>query len=187
MTDPLKKTNTGLKRRPFLTPIWLAVLSAAIVVSFATWLWSTADSTTVVVVRAAEIEEGAADAALSGADQARSEALSRMLGDPSPVGRVGFIYCVSGTAARATVAALAQRIGVVPVDVPADDEAGLARRALREHPGARMLIVATPAGIPKIVASLGGQGATAAAADSNTMVIVTVPRIGRANVLRLNY
>ena len=189
MSEPLRKSNTGLKRRPFLTPIWLAALAAMVVFTFASWLWSTADSTTVVVVRNAETEAGTGVQPLSAAGRARAELLGRMLGDAAPAGRIGAIYNLSGAAGRDTAAVLARRLGLAIVDVPAAERAGLARRVLRDHTGGRILIVAPADAIPDLVRSLGGRGAIAGTGpvDGDTLYVVTTPRIGHANFLRLNY
>lgn len=180
MTDPLKKSNSGLKRRPFLTPIWLAAFSAAVVVSFVTWLWSTADSTTVVVVRAAESDAGAA---------MLGQILADRLGDAASPGHIGVIYCVPGSAAKATAAAVAGRLGLVPVEFQEPDPRAWAARVLRDHAGARVLIVAGGAAIPELVTELGARETVRppAADEFDTMYVVTMPRIGRANFVRLRY
>src|SRR5450631_1488980 len=52
--DRMTNEHTRLQRRPFLTPIWLLALmalTAAVVLTGAVWLWVTADSTVIVVVR----------------------------------------------------------------------------------------------------------------------------------------
>ena len=72
---------------------------------------------------------------------------------------------------------------------PADDPRGLARRALREHSGGRVLIIGHSDTVPQIVAALSGNSKIPEIDDREygTMYIVSVPRIGDANLLRLNY
>jgi hypothetical protein len=78
---------------------------------------------------------------------------------------------------------------MVPVVAPADDPKGLARRALREHGGGRVLIIGHLDTVPEIVSFLSGKRDIPAidAQEFGVMYIVTVPRIGHPNVLRLNY
>jgi len=179
MTDALKKSNTGLKRRPFLTPIWLAGISAALVVGVSGWLWSTADSTTVLVVPGVAPETG----------EARAGALARLLGDSAGPGSIGYIYSAAGAAGRGTVAVLSARRGLGVTDVPAGAMQDLAHRVLREHAGERVLIVADAASIPALLDHLGARGAVTAVGpqERDTLYVITVPRIGHANLLRLNF
>jgi hypothetical protein len=73
--------------------------------------------------------------------------------------------------------------------VPADDPKGLAHRVLEEHRGGRALIVGHSDTVPAIVETLSGRKGIPELDEHEygTMYIVTVPRIGRANLLRLTY
>jgi broad specificity phosphatase PhoE len=169
-------------------PIWLAALAAAVVLSFASWLWGRADSTTVIVIRHAEREPGAgADPPLSATGQARAALLARMFGDPGP-GRIGAIYVTPPLRNRMTAAPLATALGVTP-SIAAGDPRELAHRVLREQPGRRVLIVGHSDTVPQIVAVLSGVDGIPAMRETQygIMYIVTVPRLGRANLLRLEY
>jgi broad specificity phosphatase PhoE len=173
-----------------LTPVWLAAIAAVIVVSFSSWLWSTADSTTVIVIRHAEKQLGAAaDPPLSAAGEARAQRLAQMFGDPAAPGRVSAIIVSPWLRSRSTAAPLASRLALTLVERPADDAREIARVALHRFGGGRVLIVAHADTVPKIVAALCGRSDIPPMADLeyDTMYIVTVPRIGRANLLRLRY
>jgi broad specificity phosphatase PhoE len=190
MDGAFTKNHRSLKRKPFLTPIWLAAIAAAIVVSFASWLWSTANSTTVIVIRHAEkASNGGDDPPLDPAGAARALLLARMFGDAHPPGSLDAIYVSPALRNRQTAAPLAARLGISPVVVPADDPRALARRALHEHDGGRILIIGHSDTVPEIVAALSGQATIPAIGDSEygTMYVVTVPRLGRSIVLRLTY
>jgi broad specificity phosphatase PhoE len=186
----------GFQRRPFLTPLWLTAVAAAMAFSFAifmiiaAWIWGTADATTIIVIRHAEQEiVGGADPPLTRAGQARAELLARMFGNAGAAGHIDAIYVSPALRNRLTAAPLAARLGVdVTVD-PGDDIRGLARRALREHGGGRVLIVGHSDTVPEIVAALVRNAKIPRIGDDDygTMYIVTVPRIGHANFLRMNY
>jgi broad specificity phosphatase PhoE len=184
----------GFQRRPFLTPIWLTALAAVLAFGlavFAAWVWGTAGSTTVIVMRNAETESsvGIVDPPLSAAGEARAALLARMFGDANALGHVDAIYVSPALRNRLTAAPLAARLGIPATVAPADDPRGLARRALREHAGGRVLIVGHADTVPRVVAALSGNPKIPEIGDQEygTMYIITVPRIGRANLLRLHY
>jgi len=185
--------HTRLQRRPFLTPIWLlalTALTAAVVLTGAVWLWVTADSTVIVVVRHAEkVMDAGEDPPLNERGAARAALLARLFGDAQRAGHVDAIYAPPDQRSRLTAAPLALRLGLTPADVPTDDPRGLARRVLHEHPGGRILIVGHGNTVPAIVAALSGASdiPPLGALDYGTLYIVTVPRLGHANYLRMTY
>jgi broad specificity phosphatase PhoE len=193
----MKKDPGTFQRRPFLTPIWLTAIAAIGsvlvlgVAVFTVWAWATAATTTVIVIRHAEkdLSAGAVDPPLDQAGEARAALLVRMFGDAQSLGHVDAIYVSPALRNRLTAAPLAARLGINVTVAPADDPKGLARRALREHRGARILIVGHSDTVPEIVSALSGVEKIPDIGDQEygTMYIVTVPRIGHANLLRLNY
>lgn len=187
--------HTRLQRRPFLAPIWLfsvtmaAALVGVMLLLSIGWLWYTADSTVIVVIRHAEKLQEGTDPALSEAGEARAMSLARMFGEARPPGRIDAIYVSPALRNRMTAAPLAARLRLTPIVAPADDSTALARRILREHSGGRILVVGHSDTVPDLVAALSGAhdvpeiGAT----EYGTMYIVTVPRIGHANFVRMSY
>ena len=190
MSVDLKKNYLGFKHRPFLTPVWLAAIAAVIVIAFASWLWSRADSTTVIVIRHAEkVLDGTPDPGLTAAGSARAELLARLFGDPKGPGNLTAIYTSPARRAQLTVAPLAQRLGLAPIVVSSADPKALARRVLREQAGGRILIVAHSDTVPEIVSVLSGVSDVPPIADTDygTLYVVSVPLAGRASLLRLSY
>jgi phosphohistidine phosphatase SixA len=190
----MKKDHVGFQRRPFLTPIWLTGTTAAVALALAilaVWVWATAGSTTVIVIRHAEkdLSVSATDPPLSQAGQSRAALLAQMFGDAKDLGHVDAIYVSPALRNRQTAAPLAAQLGIDEAVVPGDDPRALASRALHEHHGGRVLIVGHSDTVPKIVAALSGNPNIPEIGDQEygTMYIVTVPRIGHANLLRLNY
>jgi len=190
----MKKDPVSFQRRPFLTPIWLTALAAVMVLGFAVfaaWVWGTAGSTTVIVIRHGEkdLSVSVTDPPLSPAGEARGALLARMFGDANGIGRVDAIYVTPALLNRLTAAPLAARLGISATVAPADDPQGLARRALREHSGGRVLIVGHSDTVPRIVAALSDNPKIPEIGDQEygTMYIIAVPRIGNPNLLRLNY
>ena len=189
----MKREQANLQHRPFLIPIWLTGIAAFAVFGialFMAWVWFTANSTTVIVIRHAEKESvSTPDPALSPAGQARAELLARMYGESRDVGRLDAIYVSATLRSRSTAAPLASRLGITPIVAPSDDSKQLAHRVLRENSGKRAMIVGHANTVPDIVAALSGRSDIPKMdeKDFSVMYIVTVPRIGHANVLRLNY
>ncbi len=190
----MKKDHVTFRRRPFLTPVWLTAMAAVLGLGFAifaAWVWATASSTTVIVIRHAEkdLNVSATDPPLTAAGQARAALLAQMFDDAKSIGHVDAIYVSTALRNKLTAAPLAERLGIPATVVSADDPKGLARRVLREHAGGRVLIVGHSDTVPEIVATLSGNSVIAEIGDEEygTMYIVTVPRIGNANLLRLHY
>jgi hypothetical protein len=179
----MKNDRVSLQHRPFLAPIWLVIAAAAMAAAFAiffVWVWASADSTTVVVVSEPPPVAGG---------EAKSALLARIFGAAHGPGNLDAIYVSAAPGAEATAAPLAAALGLVPTVAPAGDAKALGRRALREHGGGRALIIGPADLVPVIVASLAGREDLPKIDERNDAVIyvVTVPRIGHANVLRLHY
>jgi probable phosphoglycerate mutase len=189
----MNASRANLQHKPFLTPIWLTVMAAFAAFAVALlciWIWFTANSTTVVVIRHAEKELAtAADPPLSTAGQARAELLAKMFGDAAGPGRLDGIYVSDTVRSKSTATPLASRLGITLKVAPNDDSKRLARRVLRDNSGKRVMIVGHSNTVPDIVAALSDRSDIPKMDDKDygVMYIVTVPRIGRANVLRLNY
>ena len=190
-------STSSLQRKPFWAPVGLAAVSAlvaALVMALLAWLLVTAKSTTVIVVRDAETTNGAAgaaaqDAQLSSEGRTRAELLARMFGDARLKNRVDAIYVSPTLATQATAQPLAARLGIKPVVVAPQTPRAWARRMLREHRGGRILVVAPAAAARDLATELSGASdiPPILPMEFGTMYIVTVPRVGRANLLRVDY
>ena len=183
-----------LQRRPFFAPIGLLAMTAmvgVVILLVVAWLLITSTSTTVIVVRHAPqvLGEAGAEAPLTPEGQARAALLAQLLGDTRLRSRVEAIYVSATLRSRSTAAPLAKSLGITPEIVPREDVRSLVRDILRDHTGATVLVVGHADTLPAIVSALSGEKdiPPVASGDYSTMYIVTVPRIGRASILRLNY
>jgi phosphohistidine phosphatase SixA len=179
------------RRRTFLAPIWLLALGGVLLLAGAFAYWNSATTTTIVLVRHAEKQVGAiTDAPLSPEGEIRASRLTQMLGGSEEFGRIRKIYVTNTRRTQQTAAGLAQRLGLTPEVVDAKiDSADLAKRAVRENLGHRVLIVGHSNSVPELVAALARVHDVPAMGEDeyDTMYIVTVPTIGKASVLRLKY
>ena len=150
---------------------------------------ATADSTIVVVIRQAEPVSGGDAAGLSAVGAARALRLARMFGDRTAPDRLSAIIVTGASLGRLTAGPLAERLGLTPVVAAADAPTALAHRALRDYGGGRVLIIGDGDSLPQVVEALSGgdQIPPIGPLDYRTMYIVTVPRIGHPNRLRLAY
>ena len=175
----MNSSRVKLQHRPFLTPIWVtagAAAAAFLCALLLVWVWGTAGSSTFIVIP----EDPAA-----GAEQASR--LLRVFGSDGP-GRLEAIYVSSLPRDQLIASPLADRLHITLRLASETDAKGTARRALRDHSGGRVLIIAPPAMFAGVVEALSGvPDIPKASGDFGVMYVATVPRIGHANLLRLNY
>jgi hypothetical protein len=168
------------QHRPFLTPIWVTAGVAAAAFFCAlllVWVWGTAGSSTVIVIP----EDPAA-----GAEQAAR--LARVFGSEGP-GRLDAIYVSRLPRDQLVASQLAEQLHLTLRLAAESDAKGTARRALRDHGGGRVLIIAPLDMFAEVIEALSGipDIPRPAAGNYGVIYIATVPRIGHANLLRLNY
>lgn len=139
----------------------------------------------VLLVRHAEKLDESPDAALAPAGLARAEALSRLLRDAG----VGAIYVSERQRTRQTAAPLAQALGLLPVTVPAADDAALLQRLRAPiHRDQVVLVVGHSDTLPKLLRGLGVTRPIAIArAEYDGLYLVTPRTGGPADVLVLRY
>jgi broad specificity phosphatase PhoE len=185
-----------LQRRPFLAPIGLVAFAAVawvvavLVLVGVAWFFATARSTTIVVVRHAEkVMDGSPDPALTEDGQARAALLARMFGDRRLKDHIDAIYVSPALRNRLTAAPLAAQLGLAPEIVSEDDPRAFAHRVLHEHRGDRILVVGHADTMPSLIEALSGAKdiPPIGAAEYGTMYVISVPRVGRSNVLSVTY
>jgi broad specificity phosphatase PhoE len=174
-------------RRPFLAPLYLSLLAAALFFALGWAFYSTATTTVVFLVRPVEKSPGTIDdPPISPEGEARAERLAHMFGQEiRGAGRLDGIYESDDRRAQQTAAPLIERVHRAPVVFAAAQARTTAARALREHSGGTVLIIATGTARSQMVEELAGVQLPAAAPDDADVVyVVSVPRIGRAHVAR---
>jgi broad specificity phosphatase PhoE len=174
-------------RRPFLAPLYLSLLAAAVFLAIGWALYNSATTTVVFLVRPVEKSPGTIDdPPISPEGEVRAERLAHMFGEEiRGPGRLDGIYESDDRRAQQTAAPLIERVHRAPVVFAAAEARATAARALREHAGGTVLIIASGAALSQMVQELAGtQIAGAAAADADVVYVVSVPRIGRAHLAR---
>ncbi|MGH8295122.1 MAG: phosphoglycerate mutase family protein [Steroidobacteraceae bacterium] len=175
------------RRRPFLTPVWLIMLGVLVVLGAGLALHQLDSNTIVVIVPAASRELGTIDdPPLSPAGEQQAQQLARQFAASSGPDGLAAIYVSATRRAQQTAAPLAQSLGKQPIILTRSDADGIADQIMSEHGGENVLVVCPQGVISGLVEVLSGQQVTPAEGQASVWVI-TVPRYGPANVLRMGY
>jgi len=184
----MHKAYASLRRRPFLAPVWLAALVGVLLIGLGIWLFSAASTTTIFVMRHAEKAAAPAeDPPLSPAGEARALELAQHFGRaPKGLG-LDSIFVTELRRTQETVQPLANRLGVPVIVVPASEPKRVARRALDENRGGRVLIVGHSNTVPAIVDALSGvKVPEMSELEYGIVYVVIVPRFSRSAVTRFD-
>lgn len=177
------------QRRPFLAPIWLAALIAAVIVAALVAGYHSLTTTTLIVTRHAEKVLGTiADAPLTPEGEERAQQLARTLGAPPGVGRIDSIYVVQMRSAQMTAAPLASRLNIQPRTILEPELRGLASRLLKTHRGRVVLVIARADTVTQLVRSVGNPTFPALGEnDYGSAYVLNAPSIGRSNMFEIKY
>jgi len=184
MTEPMRKEYARLRRRPFLTPVWLTALGGLLALVLLAAVVMSASTTTVFVMRHAEqVRDGSRDPPLSAVGQARAERLRAVFGQGGKGLGLDGIIVSELRRSQDTARPLAESLGVPVVVIEAGDPAEAARRAVRDFHGGRVLIVGHSNTVPAIVEALSGQDVPDMdEGDFSTVYVVARPRYSPASV-----
>jgi hypothetical protein len=180
----MRKEYTSLRRRPFLTPVWLIALAAVLTAAAGIWALGAASTTMVIVVPASRGGE-LPDLVVAALGETRAALLAPLLaaGERASPTRPDALIVTQSVAATALAEPLARHLGLTPVTMPAGDPRRLAGAALGSPRGRRVLVVSDEAEVPALVRALAGDGSLAVPAHA--AVIVAIPRFSRPAVLGL--
>jgi phosphohistidine phosphatase SixA len=175
------------RRRPFLAPVWLTMLTAVIAIGIAVLIFRSANTTVLVLVGPAEKEVGTIDdPPLSPDGEQRAQRLAQMFAESGNA--LSGLYVSQTRVAQQTAAPLADRLGLHPIVVPANDPSGTASRMLREHDGGTVMLVTTNSNVLAVLREIAGRDVAAGKDDEyDTVFVISVPTFGDANVLRMKY
>ena len=172
------------RRRPFLMPLWLTLMTGLAVLGVGLALWARAANTVVVIVPQANGALGSIDnPPLSAEGGQQAERLAQRFANAS--GREGFeaIFVSRTRRAEQTASPLAQLLGLTPIVLASRDGDSMASEIMSRHGGNTVLVVCTRAAIVQLIQALAGR--TVQLPTSRDMFFVTVPRYGPAKVLRM--
>ncbi len=178
------------RRRPFLAPLivlGLLTLGVLAVLGIGIAAYQSATTTTVVVVGHASRAPGSiADPPLRPEGEQRAERLAQLFGTRS-LGRIDAIYMGHALGLKQTASLLAARLGLQPVELTEEDADSMATRALNEHRGGAVLILARDSNVAPLVQALSGLELPSPHEGDAQLFVVSVPTFGPAGLLRLTY
>jgi len=176
-------------RRPFLAPLWLGLLAALAIGAVTLVLYRSATTTVVFLVRPLEKDPGTiADAPVSPEGEERAQRLAHMFGETGGVGRIDAVYESDDRRALQTGAPLIERLHRAPVVFSAAEARVTAARAVHEHGGGTLLVIASGASLAQMVEELAGaELPTTSQDDPDLICVVSIPRFGRAHLVRFRY
>lgn len=187
MTEPMRKEYAKLRRKPFLTPVWLTATVGLVLLAVLVWAALAASTTTIFVIRHAEAVAGTdKDPPLSLAGELRAARLAEWFG-AAPAGlRLDGIVVTELRRTQETARPLANQLGIPVIVVPATDPKAAARRALREFPGGRVLVIGHSDTVPEIVRALSGKTVPPISeSEFGLLYVVAKPRHSRPAVSQL--
>jgi phosphohistidine phosphatase SixA len=179
----MKKEYRKLRRRPMFTPLLAPFLGGAVFVLAVGWLWSVKGTTTVILVRHADVqqlEDGGAE--LNDTGYFRSRSLAGWL-KPSGISR---IYVSDYLPTRLTAEPVAKTTGAQIVEIPADGSDRLIDN-LEDLRGDTVLVIGRAESLPDIIFALSGRRPTIEQDDFSGLYIVTDSVLTRARLLTLRY
>jgi len=175
------------RRRPFLTPVWLILAAALVVLGVGLFLHQSANNTIVVIVPPASEELGTIDdPPLSATGEQQAQQLAQQFSAADGADGLAAIYVSPSRGAKQTAAPLAQSLGKQPVTLTSSDADGIAGQIMGEHGGDNVLVVCPEAVIADLIQVLSGQQVKPPEGQRAAWV-VTVPSYGPASVLRMAY
>ena len=171
-------------RRPCLVPVYLIALIAAVLLAVGWVFYKSATTTVVFLVRPAEKALGAIDdPPLSAEGEARAERLAHMFGAQTNAGRrIDAIYESEDRRSQQTAAPLVERLHLAPVVFRSTEARAIAARAVNEHTGGTVLVIASGNALPEMVQDLTGVPVAGVSDEVDLMYVVSVPSIGRAHL-----
>ena len=175
------------RRRPFLTPVWLILMAVLAVLGVGLALHASDSNTIVVIVPPASEELGTIDnPPLSAVGEQQAQQLAQQFSASSGPDGLAAIYVNATRGSQQTAAPLAQLLGQQPVILTSGDAGGIAGQIMGEHAGQNVLVVCPDSLISGLIQELSGQQITPPQGQ-RAIWVVTVPKYGPANVLRISY
>jgi len=169
-------------RRPFLAPLWVSLLAVLAIGSVMLAVHHAATTTLVFLVRPAERDPGTiSDPPVSPEGEERARRLAHMFGEAGGVARIDAIYESDDRRALQTGAPLVERLHRAPVVFSAAAARAAARRALREHPGGTLLMIASSPAREQLAQEFMSADLTAEQDGPDFICVVSIPSFGRAH------
>jgi broad specificity phosphatase PhoE len=175
-------------RRPFLAPVWLALLAGFVLAGVAWVFYRNVTTTVVFLVRPPEVSPGTiADPPVSPEGEERAQRLAHMFAGHG-AGGIDALYVSDDRGAQQTGAPLAEQLHRAPQVFRSSEGRSAGARILREHAGGTVVVIATGAALSQLLPGMSGLELPAVAPEDNDVVyVVSVPTFGRAHLARFRF
>lgn len=171
------------KRRLIYTLIFVLVVT-----SFA-WFLEMRSTTTVIILRHAEVEQGVDNPGLSPAGRLRSKDLVRLLGDVDVTDSVDAVFATRWRRTQETAEPLARHVDTVLQIVNPAELEKLKAVLLQEYKGQVVVLIIDAADIQPVVERMKGSKVlrTIASAEHDSIYVLSVPWFGKVKTLQFRY
>jgi broad specificity phosphatase PhoE len=176
-------------RRPFLAPVWLALLAGLVLAGVAWVFYRNVTTTVVFLVRPPEVRPGTiADPPVSAEGEERAQRLAHMFAAGHGAGGIDAVYVSDDRRAQQTGAPLAEQLHRPAQVFRSSEGRSAGARILREHPGGTVVVIATGAALSQLLPGMSGLELPAVIPEDNDVVyIVSVPTFGRAHLAQFRF
>ncbi|UCC14644.1 MAG: histidine phosphatase family protein [Gammaproteobacteria bacterium] len=180
----MRKEHRKLRRRPLYFPLLAPVVGAVIAVLLLAWALSRTGTTTLILVRHADLAQSALEtgAGLSEVGRYRSKVLAGWLRESG----ISHIYVSDFSPTRETAVPVAESTGAKIFEIPATDPGRLAD-ALSDRGESPVLVIADAETLEGIVEQRVGRPIEIADDDYAGLYVITDSILTRVRLLKLNY
>lgn len=180
----MRKEHRKLRRRPLYFPLLAPVVGAVLAVLIVVWALSKTGTTTLILVRHADLAPVAAAAGpdLSEVGRYRSRALAGWLSESG----ISRIYVSDFSPTRETAAPVSKSTGAEIFEIPAADP-GRLMKALTGHGQSPVLVIGDVETLERIVEHRSGRRVDIADDDYDGLYIITDSILTSPRLLELNY
>jgi 2,3-bisphosphoglycerate-dependent phosphoglycerate mutase len=175
------------KRRRIRRLIYI-VMFVLVVTSFA-WFLEMRSTTTVMIVRHAEVEQGVENPGLSPAGRLRAKELVRLLGDVDVTDSVDAVFATRWRRTQETAEPLARHVDTVLQIVNPAELEKLQTVLLDEYKGQVILLVLDANDLQPVVAQMKGSKVLrmTAPGEHDSLYVLSVPWFGKVKTLQFHY
>jgi broad specificity phosphatase PhoE len=166
--------------------LWLLLLAAFVTASVAWVVYRSATTTVVFLVRPPEVTPGTiADPPVSPEGEARAQRLAHMFSGARGPGAVDALYVSDERGAQQTAAPLAEQLHHPPEVFKPTEARAAAARAIHEHAGETIVIIASGTAFAQTMRELSGTEVPPAPVDENDVIyVVSIPTFGHIHLAR---
>ncbi len=184
----MAKIDRERRKRRRIRRLIYVVMFVSVVTGFA-WFLEMRSTTTLMIVRHAEVEQGVENPGLSPAGRLRAKELVRLLGDVDVTDSVDAVFATRWRRTQETAEPLARHVDtVLQIINPAELEK-LQTVLLEEYKGQVVLLVLDADDVQPVIAQIKGSKVLRliAPGEHDSLYVLSVPWFGKVKTLQFRY